>query len=72
MCSSHNHKKGKGIHNAENDAVGSWHGIGPFDKSTGLKIKSKKQNHRAWGAVISETVEHLAKRIKISFVSHPQ
>ncbi|AID44439.1 1-deoxy-D-xylulose 5-phosphate synthase [Candidatus Arthromitus sp. SFB-mouse-NL] len=57
-------KKGKGIHNAENDAVGSWHGIGPFDKSTGLKIKSKKQNHRAWGAVISETVEHLAKKDK--------
>ncbi|BAK80963.1 1-deoxy-D-xylulose-5-phosphate synthase [Candidatus Arthromitus sp. SFB-rat-Yit] len=57
-------KKGKGLHTAENDNIGSWHGIGPFDKSTGLKIKSKNQNHRAWGSIVSETVERLAKKDK--------
>lgn len=54
-------KKGNGFEIAENDNRGSWHGIGPFDISTGLKIKNKKSNHRAWASVISETVERLAE-----------
>ncbi len=53
-------KKGNGLKIAEDDNRGSWHGIGPFDISTGLKIKNKKSNHRSWSSVISETVERLA------------
>ena len=57
-------KKGKGLEKAENDKVGSWHGITPFDLTTGLKIKNKKSTQRAWGSVISETVERLAEKDK--------
>ena len=57
-------KKGKGLKIAENDNTGSWHGIGPFNTSTGLKIKNKKVNERAWGSVISETIERLAEKDK--------
>lgn len=57
-------KKGKGIKHAENDNLGSWHGIGPFNTSDFIKISSKKDNHRAWGSVISETVERLAEKDK--------
>lgn len=57
-------KKGKGLEKAENDKAGSWHGITPFDLTTGLKIKNKKSTQRAWGAVISETVEKLAEKDK--------
>lgn len=55
-------KKGKGLETAENDNVGSWHGIGPFNLSTGTKIRSKSPGHRAWGSVISETVERLSSK----------
>lgn len=57
-------KKGKGLEKAENDKLGSWHGITPFDLSSGLKIKNKKINQRAWGSVISETIERLAEKDK--------
>lgn len=57
-------KKGLGLKVAENDKNGSWHGVGPFNTSTGLKIKNKKLNERTWGAVISETVERLAEKDK--------
>lgn len=57
-------KKGKGLEKAENDKLGSWHGITPFDLSSGLKIKNKKLDQRAWGSVISETIERLAEKDK--------
>lgn len=57
-------KKGKGLEKAENDKLGSWHGITPFDLSSGLKIKNKKLEQRAWGSVISETIERLAEKDK--------
>lgn len=57
-------KKGMGLKMAENDKNGSWHGIGPFNTSTGLKIKNKKVNERSWGSVISETIERLAEKDK--------
>lgn len=57
-------KKGMGLKMAENDKNGSWHGIGPFNTSTGLKIKNKKINERTWGSVISETIERLAEKDK--------
>ena len=57
-------KKGKGLKYAENDSVGSWHGIGPYNLLNGTKIKNKNINYRAWSSVISETVERLAEKDK--------
>ncbi len=57
-------KKGKGLKIAESDSIGSWHGIGPFDIKTSLKHRSKEKGERAWGSVISETIERLAEKDK--------
>ena len=57
-------KKGKGLEFAENDKIGSWHGMGPFNLLTGTKIKNKNLKHRAWASVISETIERFAEKDK--------
>ena len=53
-------KKGKGYLYAENDNIGAWHGVGPFDKTTG-KIKKKNDNLITWSEVISNHLIELTK-----------
>ena len=56
-------KKGKGYLYAENDNIGTWHGVGPFDKTTG-KIKNKNDNLITWSEVISNHLIELTKNNK--------
>lgn len=44
--------KGKGYEYSENDKVGSWHGVGPFDIVTGEALNKPKPGTIAWGAGI--------------------
>lgn len=44
--------KGKGFMPAENDALGIWHGVGPFNISTGEFLN--KKNFQSYGQVISD------------------
>ena len=53
-------EKGKGYQPAENDSIGSWHGVGPFDKQTG-EIKKIKDNLITWSEVISNHLIELTK-----------
>lgn len=53
-------EKGKGYSYAENDELGIWHGVGPFDKETGI-IKKSNDNLITWSEVISN---HLIKLTK--------
>lgn len=55
-------KKGKGYKPAEEDKVGFWHGVGPFNKETGEIYKNNKKNFVSWSKLISEGVLDLAKR----------
>lgn len=54
-------EKGRGYTPAQTDESGLWHGLGPFDRENGTRIKSKNENERVWSSVISETLEELAK-----------
>ena len=45
-------EKGKGYTPAENDIIGSWHGVGPFNKETG-EIYKKSNNLITWSEIIS-------------------
>ena len=56
-------EKGKGYLPAENDNVGSWHGVGPFDKETGI-IKKGNDNLITWSEVISNHLIELTKNNK--------
>lgn len=53
-------KKGKGYDPAETDAVGTWHGTGPYKIETGDIIKELNAPP-AWSALVSETVRRLAR-----------
>ncbi len=47
-------KKGKGYSFAENDTSGAWHGVKPFDPSTGELLSKKAENTHSWSSIISE------------------
>ncbi|NIK12404.1 1-deoxy-D-xylulose-5-phosphate synthase [Alkalibacillus almallahensis] len=52
--------KGKGYHPAENDTVGTWHGVGPYKIESGESVK-KGSSGKAWSKVISDSLIDLAK-----------
>ncbi|MFV0395541.1 MAG: 1-deoxy-D-xylulose-5-phosphate synthase N-terminal domain-containing protein, partial [Coprobacillaceae bacterium] len=49
--------KGKGYDCAETDACGKWHGIAPFDISTGKSLITEKDGYISWSKYISNHVE---------------
>ena len=46
--------KGKGYKYAENDDSGAWHGVGPFDKETGVQYKP--EGTISWSALYSKAI----------------
>jgi len=54
-------EKGKGYLPSEQDKIGSWHGVGPFDIETGKVIK-KEDGLVTWSEVISNHLINLTKR----------
>ncbi len=52
-------KKGKGYHPAENDAIGTWHGTGPYKIETGDFVNIAKTP--SWSWFISDTVRTIAR-----------
>lgn len=56
-------KKGKGYKYAEEDKIGLWHGVGPFDVETG-KMLGSKDNLVSWSDVITKHLIKIAKNDK--------
>ena len=63
-------EKGKGYKYAEEDKVGTWHGIGPFDIETGKK-KEKSDDKVSWSEVISNHLMNLTEENKKIMVITP-
>lgn len=60
--------KGKGYKFSENDQVGKWHGIGPFDLETGKSLGKVDENIVSWSNGISNLIKEeasLNKKIKV-------
>lgn len=55
-------QKGKGYPFAQQDMVGDWHGVAPFDICTGKPKVCPQDGVISWSAVISRTLMHLAAR----------
>lgn len=55
-------EKGKGYVHSENDKLGKWHGVAPFNIESGISIKEKKQNDHSWSTIISEYMIEYAKQ----------
>ena len=63
-------EKGKGYKPSENDILGVWHGVSPFDIETGNFIK-KTDNKVTWSEVISNHLIELTNRNKDLIVITP-
>ncbi len=57
-------QKGKGYKYAQQDKVGKWHGVSPFDVATGKSLCLLPPNEISWSQVISNTVMDLAEKDK--------
>ena len=53
--------KGKGYRLAEEDKIGTWHGVSPFDIETGKPLKNQKEGHISWSEGISEILLEKAR-----------
>ena len=53
--------KGKGYKYAEDDNVGIWHGIGPFDIETGKSLKQKQEDIISWSNGVGNIILQEAK-----------
>lgn len=53
-------EKGKGYVFAENDTTGSWHGVSPFDKTTGLPLETNDLT--SWSEIVSDSLIRLMNK----------
>ncbi|TDM04323.1 1-deoxy-D-xylulose-5-phosphate synthase [Macrococcus carouselicus] len=53
-------KKGKGYEHAENDKIGTWHGLGPYKLDTGEQLAGKA-SAPSWSQLMSDSVMALAE-----------
>ncbi|MGV3041497.1 1-deoxy-D-xylulose-5-phosphate synthase [Staphylococcus rostri] len=53
-------KKGKGYHPAENDKIGTWHGLGPYKLDTGEQIKGQPKGP-SWSQLMSDEILSYAR-----------
>lgn len=56
-------KKGKGYKYAEEDKIGLWHGVGPFDIKTG-KMVAAPTDKISWSDIIAKHLINIAKKDK--------
>lgn len=56
-------KKGKGYHPAENDKIGTWHGLGPYKLETGEQIKGQAKGP-SWSQLMSDEILSYARNDK--------
>lgn len=54
-------QKGKGYTYAQEDEIGKWHGVSPFDVATGQSLMKLPFDQISWSEVISRTLIRLAK-----------
>lgn len=63
--------KGKGYSFAEEDTIGQWHGVGPFNIETGMILSKKNNEYIKWSEGISNLLLEEAKLNKKIHVITP-
>ena len=54
-------QKGNGYKYAEEDDIGNWHGVGPFDIETGRPLKQRDPNYVSWSQVYAQLLKDRLK-----------
>ncbi len=62
-------KKGKGYKPAENDEVGKYHGVGPFNKETGKPLKVWKENEKSYSELVANTLYEMRQKEKFFIIT---
>lgn len=62
-------KKGLGYSNAEDDELGTYHGIGPFNVQTGKPLKIYKENEYSYSEIIAKGLIDIRKNEKIIVIN---
>ncbi|MCK5762018.1 MAG: 1-deoxy-D-xylulose-5-phosphate synthase, partial [Candidatus Izimaplasma sp.] len=57
-------QKGKGYKFSEDDQLGEWHGVSPFEIKTGVALGKNNSNNHSWSSIISEYMIDYAKEKK--------
>ena len=57
-------QKGKGYKFSEDDQLGEWHGVSPFEIQTGESLSKSKSNMHSWSNIIAEYMINYAKEKK--------
>ncbi len=53
-------QKGRGYTFAENDTMGKWHGVSPFDIASGKPKKSVAENYKSYSEIVADYLEEYA------------
>lgn len=62
-------KKGKGYEHSENDVLGKWHGVSPFNIETGITLSKSEPNSYSWSEVINKyMIDYANKNEKFTIV----
>ena len=56
--------KGKGYRYAEADTIGKWHGVDPFDPSTGKPLSSVPEDEITYSKLIADAMEKMMEKDK--------
>ena len=54
--------KGKGYQYSENEKLGKWHGVSPFNIETGLPLSTPKENISSWSEIIAHYMSDYARK----------
>lgn len=54
-------QKGRGYLPCEVDREGKWHGVGPFDVTTGKQLYDVPEGYQSWSGLMSSTVREMAE-----------
>ena len=63
--------KGKGYRPAEDDRLGTWHGVSPFDRQTGKIGTGTAVGHLSWSQIICNGMMEITKRDERAAVITP-
>lgn len=62
-------KKGLGYSNAEDDELGTYHGIGPFNLQTGKPLKVYKENEFSYSEIIAKALIDIRSKQKLIVIN---
>lgn len=62
-------KKGLGYEKAENDELGSYHGVGPFNVETGVPLKVYQENEFSYSEIVAKSLIKIRRSLPFILIN---